>query len=106
MAEDVICKITRTGVSTPIANKIVVLLSKISPLVAAQQGVDPLLYSDCHTTMLPMSPQLIRFGDFLTDLTVTDTITGTNRIWQIISDPSMDVLTGDWKFAVVRTREV
>lgn len=107
MAEDVICNFVRTGVSKPIASNVAVQLSKISPLVAAQQGIDPLLYVNCYTTMLPLNnPQLIIFDDYLVDQVVVDAITGAKRAWQIVSDPSMDTITGDWKFAAVRTREV
>lgn len=107
MAEDIICNIVRTGASMPIASNIVVQLSKVSPLVAAQQGIDPLLYVNCYTTMLPLNnPQLVRFDDYLIDQFIIDAITGLNRVWQIVSDPSIDNVTGDWKFAAVRTREV
>lgn len=107
MAEDIICNIIRTGATGPIASNIVVQLSKVSPIVAAQQGIDPLLYVNCYTTMLPLNnPQLIRFDDYLVDQFIVDAITNLNRVWQIVSDPSMDAVTGDWKFAAVRTREV
>jgi len=105
LAEDVICNILRTNVTDPIASNIIVQMSKVTPLVAAQQGIDQLLYVNCYTTMLPLNnPQLILFEDYIIDQVITDATTGLYRRWQIVSDPSCEITTGDWKFAAVRTR--
>jgi len=102
LAEDVRCNFTRTGVANPIASNIIVQISKAVPLDAE---VDPRLYVKCYTTMLPLNnPQLILFQDYIVDQVVIDGITGTARRWQIIDDPTMDLTTGDWKFAAVRLR--
>lgn len=101
MAEDVICSIKRTGVTNPIASNIVVQISKMK-----DTEVDPYLYVQCYTTMLPLNnPQLILFQDYIVDQVVIDAITGVHRTWQIINDPTMDVVTGDWKFSAIRARE-
>lgn len=102
MAEDVRCSIVRTNVASPIASNIVIQISKAVPLDAE---VDPRLYVKCYTTMLPLNnPQLILFQDYIVDQVVIDGITGTARRWQIIDDPTADLMTGDWKFAAVRLR--
>lgn len=106
MAEDVICSITRASVAEPIASNIVVQISKMNPLEAASyQGADPHFTYKCYTTMLPLNnPQLILFRDHVVDQVIIDAITGKPRTWLIISDPTIDVVTGDWKFAAVRMR--
>ena len=102
MAEDVICNIQRTGVTNPIANNIVVQISKMK-----NAEVDPFLYVQCYTTMLPLNnPQLILFNDYVVDQVVIDAITKTNRAWQIVNDPAMDTVAGDWKFSAIRVREM
>lgn len=101
MAEDVICSVKRTGVTNPIARNIIVQISKMR-----NAEVDPFLYVQCYTTMLPLNnPQLILFNDYIVDQVVVDAITGNNRAWQIVNDPTMDVVTGDWKFSAIRVRE-
>lgn len=101
MAEDVICSIKRAGVTNLIASNIIVQISKMR-----NAEVDPFLYVQCYTTMLPLNnPQLILFNDYIVDQVVIDAITGTRRAWQIVNDPAMDVVTGDWKFSAIRVRE-
>lgn len=101
MAEDVLCAITRSGILNPIATNIVIQINKMK-----NNEVDPYLYVQCYTTMLPLNnPQLILFNDFLIDQVFIDAITGLKRKWQIVNDPNMDLVTGDWKFAAIRIRE-
>ena len=107
MAEDVICKIVRPNETNPIAQNIVVQISKMNPIEAAAQGADPHFTYKAYTTMLPLgNPYLVQFQDHVIDEIVIDSITGTYRKWLIISDPSMDLITGDWKFILARERGV
>jgi hypothetical protein len=108
MAEDVICTIKRANVSNPIAANVTIQISKMSPQEAATyQGADPHFAYKCYTTLLPLNnPQLVRFRDHVVDQIIIDPLTGTNRTWLIINEPSMDALTGDWKFAANRMRGV
>lgn len=102
MAEDVLCSIQRAGVINPIASNIVIQISKMR-----NAEVDPFLYVQCYTTMLPLNnPQLILFNDYVVDQVVIDAITGKYRKWQIVNDPTMDIVSGDWKFSAIRAREV
>lgn len=105
MAEDVICKIVRANVTNPIASDIVIQISKMNPLEAAQQGADPHFTYKAYTTMLPLgNPYLVQFQDHVIDQIIKDPITGTYRTWLIVSDPNMDLITGDWKWAITRMR--
>lgn len=105
MAEDVICRIVRANVVNPIAQNIVVQISKMNPLEAAAQGADPHFTYKAYTTMLPLgNPYLVQFQDHIIDEIIIDSITGTYRKWLIISDPNMDLITGDWKFMLERVR--
>lgn len=80
-------------------------VSKANPLEAAQMGADPHFAYKGYTTMLPMSnPNLVRFQDHIVDQVIIDPITETYREWLIVSDTNMDVITGDWKFALERVR--
>lgn len=105
MAEDVIAKIVRANVANPIAQNIVIQISKMNPIEAAAQGADPHFTYKAYTTMLPLgNPYLVQFQDHIVDEFITDPITGTYRKWLIISDPSMDLITGDWKCILERVR--
>lgn len=105
MSEDVICKIVRANVVNPIVQNIVVQISKMNPLEAAAQGSDPHFTYKAYTTMLPLgNPYLVQFQDHIIDEIIMDSITNTYRKWLIISDPNMDLITGDWKFILERVR--
>ena len=91
--------------TNPIVSNIVVQISKMNPLEAAQQGADPHFAYKAYTTMLPLgNPYLVQFQDHVVDQVFKDPITGTYRTWLIVSDPNMDVITGDFKFALERVR--
>jgi hypothetical protein len=105
MAEDVIAKIVRANVAKPIASNVVIQISKMNPLEAAQQGADPHFTYKAYTTMLPLgNPYLVQFQDHVVDQAIIDPITHTYRTWLIVSDPNMDLITGDWKFSMTRMR--
>lgn len=108
MAEDVQVNIVRAGIANPIAKNIVCQISKMSPQEAASyQGADPHFTYKCYTILLPLNdPQLIRFRDHVVDQVIIDPLTGTNRTWLIINEPSIDVITGDWKWAATRMRGI
>lgn len=70
-----------------------------------RKGADPHFTYKGYTTLLPLNnPQLILFRDHVIDQVIIDPITNTNRTWLIISDPTIDIVTGDWKWATVRMR--
>ena len=77
----------------------------MNPLEAAQQGADPHFSYKAYTTMLPLgNPYLVQFQDHVVDLVYKDPITQDYRKWLIVSDPNMDVITGDFKWACERVR--
>jgi hypothetical protein len=104
MSEDVRCKILRANVANPIAINTIIQISKMDPVEAASyQGSDPHFLYKAYTTLLPLNdPQLVMYRDHVVDQLIIDPITHTYRTWLIINDPSMDVVTGDWKWSVIR----
>jgi hypothetical protein len=104
LAEDIIGQITRAGVATPIAKNITFEMTRMNAQEASfYQGADPHFTYTCHTTLLPAgNPQLVQFRDHVVDQIVVDTVTNQLRKWLIISDPNLDIITGDWKFICVR----
>lgn len=104
MSEDVFSNILRAG--TPVAQNVVVQLDKMSSKEASfYQGADPHFTYEAFTVGLPISdPQLIRQDDQIVDQIIVDAITGTNRVFRIISSDPEPFMDGHWEWLCVRYR--
>jgi hypothetical protein len=83
-----------------------VQLDKLPAMEAATyQGADPHFTYNVYTTMLPLNnPQFVLFRDLMVDQVVIDAVTGRLRQYRIVSEPSIDTITGHFQWVVTRMR--